>query len=512
MRQEKEITWLFLILATFLGLYARLAAPAQAGFPVLDGGLFYTMANNLIQHHFRPPLTTSYNHLGIPFAYPPLGIFLLAWLAKASGWNLLEAIRWLPGLISLLTLPAFYGLAREMLRSPSQAALATLLYAALPRAYEWNIMGGGVTRAPGTLFYLLFVWMAYRAFTRQEWRATLLAAVMGGLTLLTHPERSLHAAAAGLLFWLWLGRSREGTLRALAISGGTLLISAPWWAIVIGRYGLSTIWLATQAGEPRWLFWAPLLQVDFTDESLPLTALLALLGALLAWQTGQRLLPLWFLLIFFTDPRSAPHVIGAPAALLASFGLSQGIFPLFGPVGQGWLASLQQRNGKVALTYLVILLTFNVQSNLLILQERYILAPADQEAMAWIAEHIPSDKRFLALGWEQIPSLSPFLEWFPALSERMNIATLQGREWLEGKAHFKFRVDTFPELYACLFQETECLEEWARSHDETFDYVYLSLSVPGGGIRLPRLADALRNAAAYQLVYESPAVLIFERR
>lgn len=512
MRQEKEITWLFLILATFLGLYARLAAPAQAGFPVLDGGLFYTMANDLIQHHFRPPLTTSYNHLGIPFAYPPLGIFLLAWLAKASGWNLLEAIRWLPGLISLLTLPAFYGLAREMLRSPSQAALATLLYAALPRAYEWNIMGGGVTRAPGTLFYLLFVWMAYRAFARREWRATLLAALMGGLTLLTHPERSLHAAAAGLLFWLWLGRSKEGTLRALVIGGGTLLISAPWWAVVIGRYGLHTILLATQAGGPRWLFWAPLLQVDFTDESIPVIALLALLGALLAWKNGQRLLTLWFLLVLLTDPRSAPHLIGAPAALLASLALSQGIFPLFSPAGQSWFAALQQRSGKVALAYLVILLTFNVQSNLLILQERYILAPADQQAMAWIAEQVPPDKRFLALGWEQIPSFSPFLEWFPALSEHMNIATLQGREWLTGKAHFKVRVDTFPELYACLFQEAACLEDWASRHDETFDYVYLSLTVPRDGIRLPRLADALRRAPTYQLVYESPAVLIFERR
>jgi len=131
--------------------------------------------------------------------------------------------------------------------------------------------------------------------------------------------------------------------------------------------------------------------------------------------------------------------------------------------------------------------------------------------MQWVARETPSESRFLVLGWEEIPGFSPLLEWFPALSERGSASTLQGREWLTGKANFVHRVKTFPDLYACLDQEEACLERWATENDETFEYVYLSLLEPGGKARLSRLADALRESPNYHLIYETPEVLIFER-
>jgi len=306
MKREAQLTIFLLILAAIFGLYARLAVPVRDNFPLLDGGLFYAMARDLLANDFHWPLTTSYNQLDIPFAYPPLGIFLLAWLHRLSGVNLLVLMRWIPALVSLLTLPMVYLLARQLLESAEEAALATLLFATLPRAYEWIIMGGGVTRAPGTLFYIAFAWAAYQAFSHRSWKMAIWAGLFGGLVVLTHPERALHAAAAGLLFWLWLERSRQGTLRALLIGGGTLLVSAPWWGTVLTRYGGGMLTLAAQAGGPRWLFWAPLLQLDFTDEILPLTALLAIYGAFLAWKDGQRLLPVWFVLVFFERPTQCP--------------------------------------------------------------------------------------------------------------------------------------------------------------------------------------------------------------
>ncbi len=511
MKHAKGLTWLLLALALVFGVYARLAAPVQASFPLLDGGLFYSMAADLAENGLRLPLFTSYNHLDIPFAYPPLGILLAALLHRATHWDLLEIVRWLPAFFSLLTLPMFFLLARQVLDSPDQAALATLFYATLPRAYEWLIMGGGIPRAPGTLFYLAFAWAAYGAFARREWRMALWAALFGGLTLLSHPERALHAAVTGLLFWLWLDRSWGGVGRALLIGGGTLLVGAPWWTLVLARYGAGTLLLAAHAGGARPLFWTPLLLFDFTDETVPLTALLSVFGLFLAWKNGPRLLSLWFLFVFLTDPRSAPHLIGVQASLLAAIALSRSVFPSLCKEPE-WTTLLAQRLGKTAFAYFVVLLVFNVQSNLLTLQRRYVLPEADRQALAWIAAHTPAEGRFLALGWERMPTLSPLLEWFPALSGRMNIVTLQGREWLPGKANFNFRLETFPDLYACLDRDAACLEAWAAQNEETFEYVYLSLNVPGGGTRLSRLSDSLRTSPEYRLVYETPAALIFERR
>jgi hypothetical protein len=63
----------------FSGLLIRFYFVIQSPIlPLNDGGLFYTMANELIANNYQIPKYTSYNHLNIPFVYPPFGIWLLA--------------------------------------------------------------------------------------------------------------------------------------------------------------------------------------------------------------------------------------------------------------------------------------------------------------------------------------------------------------------------------------------------------------------------------------------------
>jgi len=506
---ETQLTLLLLTLAAIFGSYVRILAPAQTDFPILDGGLFYSMTRDLISNGFRLPLVTSYNHLNIPFAYPPLALYLAGFINFFTGAELLGIFHWLPVAFSLLTIPAFYLLGRELLEAPAQAALATLIFALLPRSYDWLVMGGGITRAPATLFLILFLWACYRAFAHKSWKMSVLTAVFGGLVLLSHPERALHAATAGLLFWLWLDRSRSGTGRALVIGGGTLLISAPWWAAGLFRYGAQTLLLAAQAGSPRWLFWVPLLQLDFTDETIPIAAFLSIFGAFICWKQRKGLLVAWFVLAFLTDPRSAPHIIAVQVSLLASIGLTDIIFPALEHFSNKWQTVLEKTSGRLVLGYVLIVMLFNAQSNLIQIS-KYLLAESNQQALDWVAAETPPDSHFLVLDWQKTPMLSPLLEWFPALSERMNIVTIQGREWLPGVAHFAARIKTYPDLYACLDQDTTCLNDWATQNNERFDYVYISIQTLDGGRRLSRLSDSLRNSNRYRLVYETSDVLIFK--
>ena len=50
--------------------------------------------------------------------------------------------------------------------------MATLAFALIPRSYEWLIMGGGITRAPGMLFALLALAAVIRLVHRPTWKGT----------------------------------------------------------------------------------------------------------------------------------------------------------------------------------------------------------------------------------------------------------------------------------------------------------------------------------------------------
>jgi hypothetical protein len=128
---QRVLILLLLMWALIFGAYVRILPVLQAGFPLEDGGLFYTMTADLQRNGFILPAETSYNQpLGIPFAYPPLPFYVAGLAQSLSGLPLSEIIRWLPVFFSLLTLPAFYLLAKTLLNEPLAAALATAI---LPR-------------------------------------------------------------------------------------------------------------------------------------------------------------------------------------------------------------------------------------------------------------------------------------------------------------------------------------------------------------------------------------------
>jgi hypothetical protein len=515
---HRSLTLLLLLLALLFGTFVRVLPVAQAGFPLNDGGLFYSMTTDLQKANYALPEVTSYNHLDIPYAYPPLPFYLVAFLLGITGASLLEIIRWLPVFFSVLTIPAFYLLARALLEDSLKAALATLIFALLPRAYEWVIMGGGVTRSPAGLFLILMVWGAYRLFRSGGWKYTLITMFSGSLIILTHPERALHAAAAAALLWVYFGRSRNGVKRALVVATGILVLTSPWWFTVLLHYGWAPFSLAFQSGGQHWLFWSPLLLLNFTDESIALVALLAVIGFAACLIQKKSFLPVWLVVTFFIDPRSAPHVAAIQTSLLAALGLFEVLFPALARLGkkpsepEGEKSFLASRRGKWVLGYFSLMLLINAILNLQTLGN-YVLSSEDRTALDWIAASTPPTSRFLGLTWQSNAMLSPLLEWFPALSERTNISTVQGREWLPARQNFRARLEAFPDLYACLFQDAACLERWATAQDDSFDYIYLSLPPgPGSAPRQSALSQSLLKSDQYQVIYQTSAVLVFARR
>jgi hypothetical protein len=516
-KNRRTLIFLLLLLALVFGTFVRVMPVLQAGFPLNDGGLFYTMTSDLQKAGYALPAVTTYNRLDIPYLYPPLPFYMTALIRTVTGADLLAIIRWLPVVFSLLTIPAFFLLAQALLDDSLTAALATVLYALLPRSYEWVIMGGGVTRAPAALFLILMTWGAYRLFLDGGWKIYLVTILSATLVILTHPERSLHAVAAAALLWLYFGRSRTGLKRAGIVAVGVLALTSPWWILALSRYGWSPFSLAFQSGGQRWLFWSPLLLLNFTDETISLIVLLAVVGVVACIIKKKTFLPVWLVLAFLIDPRSAPHVIAVQTSLLAAVGLADVIFPALARIGKPASKEneelfLNSKRGRWIFGYLLLMLLVNAMLNLQSLG-KLVLSMDDRTALQWIARSTPPGSRFIALPLQENAMLSPLLEWFPAISERTNISTIQGREWLPGKQNFRLRLDAYPDLYACLSQEAACLEQWASQQDDTFDYVYLSLAPSAGAPPQRSLLEAsLLQSDHYQIVYQSPEVLIFSRR
>ena len=323
-QNEKQLVMILLAFAFLVGGFVRLYPAIRTGFPLNDGGLFYQMIRDIQQAGFRLPLFTGYNGLNIPFAYPPFPLYFVALLQSLTKVPLPGLMAWLPAVVSLFSVGLFYLLARKILGNEIQAALACMLYALLPHSFEWEIMGGGVTRAFGGFFYILFACALLRVF--REKRGMVPAILAGSLLVLSHPEWALHGAVMGVFFWWVWDRNKKGFIRALLVAGGVVLLTSPWWLSVIDRYGLHTFLLAPKASGTHLLFWVPMLLLNFTGESVPFTALFGMLGLFFLIYHKRYFLAAWLVLVFLTDPRSSFNVTPIQISMLAAVALTE-IFP-----------------------------------------------------------------------------------------------------------------------------------------------------------------------------------------
>lgn len=506
----------FLLLALLLGGFVRLWPVLNAAFPINDGGLFYMMTRDLMANGYRLPLTVSYNGLDLPFAYPPLPFYLAAALADLAGWDLLDLFRLLPALFSLLAVPAFYLLARDLLEDDDQVSLAVLAFALVPPSFDWLIMGGGLTRAPAFLFSLLTLHCAYWLYAdKRQWNI-LWTAVFAALTILCHPEAGLHAAAGALALFLFFGRNRAGLGKSLAVAGLVLALTAPWWGAVLVRHGATPFLAAARTSGHGLDSVFLLFKFDLTGEhGLQTIGALALIG--LFWQLARRqaFLPAWVLLTFFVEPRSAPLSLAPCMALLAALALGR-IFQAFpGKQGAGQAPGelFHRRGVKPALGVLLAQWLFSAMA-LVLLEGGLTVSAADRQAFDWIRANTPAESRFLVLTGNE-PMTDPVSEWFPALAERRSLATVQGYEWIAA-TDFGDVMQKAQEAQGCFFRGPACVDAWPDDNRVRPDYLYLGRqpapsSGEAGAFEQP-LENLLLATGEYALVYQAPGIAILRSK
>jgi hypothetical protein len=516
--QRSELATLILAAAILLGGYVRLNPSSLAGFAINDGGMFAVMVDDLRANGYALPAFTTYNHLDIPFAYPPLGFYLGALAADLSGGTAAETLGWLPALIASLSVPAFYLLALRLLKDRYRAALATLFFALMPRALSWYVMGGGLTRSPGQFFMLLTLAVLVRLYEENRRIDVLLAGLFGGLAVMSHPEAAVHTFVSAVFLWLMLSRRRETFVSAVLVGLVVLAVSAPWWGAVLGYHGPEPLLNGAATGSKALAVFHLLFFVFSEEPYVTVIAVLGLIGLAHALLHKRYLLPLWMLLPFLVEGRSAAGPAAIPLAMLAALGLVDVIFAALNARRQGPASAGEEPVTSIergVLVYLTFYLLFSAYQFGFQLSSA-TLYPPDRQAMDWVRQNTPAEARFLVLTGTSSVSCDSVLEWFPALTGRQSLYTVQGTEWTKGPGFNEYVRSTYA-VQKCLAEgDGACLD--AAVDPSGYEYVYVSKRLRvdnctplGAPKTYPYFLEKVRMDPRFEPVYETADAAIFAR-
>jgi hypothetical protein len=513
-KDQKLIRVVLVCCITIIGAIPRMYFAILSKYPLHDGGLFYAMIQDLQRAGYALPTYTSYNAANIPFAYPPLGFYLAGILASLGHWSLMDVMRLLPPIISVLTIPAFYRFSRLFLDDEVLSIFACLGFATIPPAYNWFVMGGGLTRSLGLFFALLSVYALYVVIQLPEKRHVLTAGICVGLTMLSHPAAIWFVTYSAIFLFIISKRHFDSLIRVALAGLAAAVLTMPWWLVVLSRQGITPFFSAGgNAFDPLSSFLS-LVFLQFTIEPLmKIWAVIGLLGFLICLQNRRMGLPAWLFVIALFQGRGWQNYIQVPFTMLIGIGLQQVLSMLgqnnskmapqsnLGP-GQKLDIILGGMAPKIGLVYILVVSIISA----FMAAPQTGLSQAEVDAMEWVANHTPADSTFALVSGDASDDIVS--EWFPAVAGRSSLATAQGSEW-KGKI-FDQLVSNHSALQLCSTQNSECLEQWSHSTGNTLRYIYVVVT-PTTSYSTESLLSSLGSSANFTQIYSSPEVRIFER-
>ncbi len=498
-------------LAVSLATAFRLPVVARAGFPVYDGGMFTVMASELVSDHLALPRFTAYNGSEIPFVYPPLGLYVTALIHEATGLPILAIVQWLPFLLSLAVVAVVASLARMLLDSPRAAAIAAIAFPLFPYSAQWVIMGGGVTRAFGFLFSLLAVAALVRACRTPRIGSLLAPALATGAAIASHPEFGLLALVSAVFVPLLLAGGTRRLLVAGTASLGGLLLSAPWWATALARFGATPFLdaAASTSLSPEGLLSALAIFPFTAEPALHVLGVAGVLGALLLAASGRALIPVWLLLSLGLITRNGATPATVPLALAVGIALDELILP-----GAAAVSARSGRRWAAVAAPIVIgawVFGYAVLENWLLLRNAGVLLPVlsepERQLCGWVADHTPHDSVFLIVTSCSEVQRDPLVEWFPALSRRVSAVTPQGGEWI---GRFGERAELAAGIKRCQGSGLRCIL-WQTAKGPRFTDILVGRE-PHGPLDVERLRSDLAHSPDYRVAFDGPGGTVFERR
>jgi hypothetical protein len=324
-----------------------------------------------------------------------------------------------------------------------------------------------------------------------------------------------------------------------------MILSAPWWLVVLLRFGPGPLIAAISGSAqafPIAMGLLPFLSLaPVTEPWFPFFTGLGLLG--LADCIGRRrwLLPAWTATILVVNYRGPVDRAVILVSLLAGVGLAALVDVLRGvgaltasgspelrsnarkqpqtpaTEGRGYGYGRERGSFRIAVPWrgvivgvaAVALIARSVVATwTLATAAPLALSTGERSAMAWAGKHTGVSSRF-SIVTSATWAIDANSEWFPALSGRTSVATIQGTEWIPHV--FASRLKVYQGLQACSSGDAGCLMAWSHKSGVRPNYVYVAANPPEvpGGNPTSSLASSLAQSGEFHIVFRNRAVTIF---
>lgn len=418
---------IFLILGLILCFPMYFSNAIKYSVPMGAAGLFTQMASQIADANFQLPLESPfYGPGGVPFAYPPVGLYLLAIFIKLTGKYLIF-LRFIPALLSLLSLIPLYYITLEISKSRIAALSAIIIATSSIDLYIAHVWSAGIVRALAFLFSLISICFFYQTISNKRSKLnTVMTGIFFGLALMTHLEYALFC-----FLWIWWHSifSRNIIFRikdSLIFSGIGTLIASIWLVPIFLRYSGEVFFNAfgSHGGEGLFSIWNNLGEVIglFIHHLEPIQvnnvlSFLVLIGVIYLVVKKEYPFLFFFVFIIVAFPEGARYIflVGSIVTGIALFFIVDTIFKKL---------PINLKTIFTTITLLAVLGSFLWQGYKTFSRQSPRLDSATFELADIVQVLTKPNAKYLAL-LTQVEA-----EWLPFLFQREPVASLWGSEWL----------------------------------------------------------------------------------
>ncbi len=420
----------------------------EHSFPMGYAGLFTQMAEQIANANFRLPLESPfYGPSGIPFVYPPFGLYLLAIFIKLTG-KYFVFLRLLPPLLSLISLIPLFYLTLELSKSALAATITVILVATSPDLYIAHAWSAGIARTPAFIFALTSLFFFSRQLNKRLPSNIILTGVFLGLAFMSH---LLYALFCFLWIWWWtlFGKNAFARIKDSAVSSMLGLLTASIWLVpTLLRHGIVIFINAfgSHGGADLLFFWKNFTGLFdlFLNHITPLTSSILLyvpiLIGMIATLVKREFAMASFLFFIIPAFPGGVRFIFLLGCIFAGVGLST-------LVDWGVMIS-KGRLKTMSFVIMIVPLLGIIWWNSYLTLSNY--SPRLDENAIDVAESIQGiiapDETYLALIKQDEA------EWLPFLFQREPIVSQWGSEWLG-----KYNEQTY---LMSLFRDCQKTQDW----------------------------------------------------
>ncbi len=494
--KRTHVVFLFSLLVVFPLLFS---SALKQNFPLGYAGLYTQMAVEIANSNFHLPMSVPfYGPRGIPFAYPPLALYLMAVFIKL-GVSVWSYLRFAPPVLSWMSLIPLFILAKRISRSNLGGFVAVVLAAGSYDLFDMQTTSGGVVRAMAFGVGLLALYFFDRMVETFRWRDAVLTGVFFGLTALVHLGYA-YFFAFWIGVWVVTHPRRQNWMGAGVVVIVSLMVTLPWIVVMLERYGVSIFANAFPShGAASFM---PLIQnpanfMPALNNNLssvlgqPWFLGLFLAGLICLLAQKKFTLPLLFLLIsiFIPDNRYILMVSFLVASYVLSF--------LYASITSSKFITNEPLEKLISFIAIVgIFMPIYIQSFNRLSQ---VLPSVNQEMLgmaSFIKKNTPPQASYQNLFWDANEA-----EWLPYLTQRNPDLSPWGGEWIRT---YETQFALIADLSKCEHDLT-CLEEKlsaAGSRPDTF--IILTSQ--------KEWSTVLSQSLKWQNVYSNSSFIVWEAK